>query len=170
MRALKYKGYAVLGGITLLAVAAMAARRRGTFRVPNPLDRTAKAQATATEPLQLVPDLEPSRVGDAGFQWPLDDVFPDAASFQRALNSLGYTVPVNGDIDESTEAAVKEFKLDYNLVAEDIGLDGRLTYNGDIDIPTVPAIALAVALQHQADHYWHDIIAEAIENAKPEVV
>lgn len=166
MRALKYKGYAVLGGITLLAVAAMAARRRGTFRVPNPLDRTAQA----TEPVQLVPDLEPSRVGDAGFQWPLDDVFPDAASFQRALNTLGYTVPVSGDIDEPTETAVKEFKLDYNLVAEDIGLDGRLTYNGDIDISTVPAIALAVALQHQAGHDWHDIVAEAIEHAKPEVV
>lgn len=152
------KAYIVIAGLAIVAAAASRPARR---RAVNPLER---------DPELPEPGPDPEHVGDEGFEWPMKKRFATPAAFQKGLQTLGYQVPLDGDVlGDETQAAVGAFKLDWNVVTRQTYLGPELDTHGYIDLPTVPALAGALHTQSDRGLGWFDIVNEALESSKPEV-
>jgi len=153
--------------VVALAVLAAAATispprpRRGRRRGLNPVDR-ARPKAVC--------EARPCSFGQDGFAHVLLELYPDERAIWRALDYLGYvTDGINGVDSTEGRQAVLSFQLDWNQWAGEADLRS-CELHGWIDACTFEAIHQAIALQRASDLSWVDLVAEAIDRKRPEVI
>lgn len=98
------------------------------------------------------------------------ELYPDERAIWRALDYLGYvTDGINGVDSTEGRQAVLSFQLDWNQWAGEADLRS-CELHGWIDACTFEAIHQAIALQRASDLSWVDLVAEAIDRKRPEVI
>jgi hypothetical protein len=153
------QAYVVFAGLAVIAAAASRPVRR---RASNPLDQRSDA---ATEQ-----ERSPAHVGLEGFSWPEDLGLRDPGDLQKALESLGYEVPMDdGPLSDAFRSAVKAFQLDWNVVVRQDGPGEPLPLSGLVDLGTMAAIVDAVKSQRNQGREWFALVSDSLERSKPEV-